>query len=116
ANFFPLLVAAPRYFSGAISLGVLMQITNAFWQVNNSLSWFISNYNTFAVWRATVDRLTEFGREMARDAQQEGVGARIEAAVQHTIDLQDVGVALPNGAPLLSPVTLRLYPHEAVLL
>jgi len=116
ANFFPLLVAAPRYFSGAISLGVLMQITNAFWQVNNSLSWFISNYNTFAVWRATVDRLTEFGREMARETQQEGVGARVEAAAQHTIDLQDVGVALPDGTPLLSPVTLRLHPHEAVLL
>ncbi|PYM62625.1 MAG: ABC transporter ATP-binding protein [Candidatus Rokuibacteriota bacterium] len=116
ANFFPLLVAAPRYFSGAISLGVLTQITNAFWQVNNSLSWFISNYYAFAEWRATVDRLTEFGREMAREAQQEGVGVRLEAAAQHTIDLQGVSVALPNGTPLLAPVTLRLQAREAVLL
>jgi len=115
-NFFPLLVAAPRYFSGAISLGVLTQITNAFWQVNNSLSWFISNYYAFAEWRATVDRLTEFGREMAREAQQEGVGVRLEAAAQHTIDLQGVSVALPNGTPLLAPVTLRLQAREAVLL
>ena len=30
ADIFPLLVAAPRYFSGAISLGVLTQIGNAF--------------------------------------------------------------------------------------
>jgi vitamin B12/bleomycin/antimicrobial peptide transport system ATP-binding/permease protein len=115
-NFFPLLVAAPRYFSGAVSLGVLMQITNAFWQVNNSLSWFITNYNVFAVWRATVNRLTEFGREMAREARQEGVGARLETAAQQSIDLQEVGAALPDGTPLLAPVTLRLHPHEAVLL
>jgi putative ATP-binding cassette transporter len=36
--------------------------------------------------------------------------------VQETIDLQDVGVSLPDGAPLLAPVTLSFKPHEAVLL
>ena len=116
ANFFPLLVAAPRFFSGAITLGVLTQITSAFWQVNASLSWFINNYSFFAEWRAAVDRLTEFGRTMAREAQQEGVGARLEAAAQQTIDLEDVGAALPDGTPLIAPVTLRLHPREAVLL
>jgi putative ATP-binding cassette transporter len=116
ANFFPLLVAAPRYFAGAISLGTLMQIANAFYQVNGSLSWFIGNYTTFAEWRATVDRLTEFGREMAREAHTAALGARIETAVQDTIDFQDVCVDLPNGTPLLASVTLRLNPLEAVLL
>ncbi len=71
ANFFPLLVAAPRFFAGAITLGVLTQITNAFWQ--------------------------------ALEAQQEGVGARLEAVVQQTIDLQEVGAALPDGTPLIAP-------------
>jgi putative ATP-binding cassette transporter len=116
ANFFPLLVAAPRYFAGAISLGTLMQIANAFYQVNGSLSWFIANYPTFAEWRATVDRLTEFGREMAREAHTTALGARLETTAQGTIDFQDVCVDLPNGAPLLASVTLRLNPHEAVLL
>ena len=116
ANFFPLLVAAPRYFSGAVALGTLTQLTHAFWQVNASLSWFITNYPTFAEWRATVDRLTEFDREMVREAQGEGDGAHLETAVQDTIDLQEVGIALPDGTPLLTPVTLRLRPHEAVLL
>jgi hypothetical protein len=39
---FPMLVASPRYFSGAIQLGELMQISSAFGQVQESLSWFIS--------------------------------------------------------------------------
>ena len=116
ANFFPLLVAAPRFFSGAIALGPLMQLTHAFWQVNTSLSWFITNYPTFAEWRATVDRLTEFDREMVREAQGEGAGAHLEMTTQDTIDFQEVGVDLPDGTPLLAPVTLRLRPHEAVLL
>jgi vitamin B12/bleomycin/antimicrobial peptide transport system ATP-binding/permease protein len=63
-----------------------------------------------------VDRLTEFDREMVREAHGEVVGAHIETTAQDTIDLQEVGIALPNGTPLLTPVTLRLQPHEAVLL
>ena len=116
ANFFPLLVAAPRYFSGAVALGTLTQLTHAFWQVNASLSWFITNYTIFAEWRATVDRLTEFRREMVREAPGEGAGAHLETTAQDTIDFQEVCVDLPDGTPLLTPVTLRLHPHETVLL
>src|ERR1700726_835976 len=65
---FALLIASPRYFSGAIQLGVLIQIANAFERVNEALSWFIASYTAFAEWRATVDRLTEFGAAIRREA------------------------------------------------
>jgi putative ATP-binding cassette transporter len=42
---FPFVVGAPRYFSGAIQLGGLVQISNAFGQVQGALSWFIGAYN-----------------------------------------------------------------------
>ena len=54
AMVFPILVASPRYFSGAIQLGELMQISSAFGQVQESLSWFISNYSRLASWQATT--------------------------------------------------------------
>ncbi|MFC7543832.1 ABC transporter ATP-binding protein/permease [Siccirubricoccus deserti] len=41
---FPVLVASPRYFAGAITLGVLMQISSAFGQVTTSLNWFVDNF------------------------------------------------------------------------
>ena len=41
---FPYLVAAPRYFAGAIELGGLMQTANAFGQVQESMSWFVDAY------------------------------------------------------------------------
>jgi putative ATP-binding cassette transporter len=113
---FALLIAAPRYFSGAIQLGVLTQTANAFERVNEALSWFIGSYTQFAEWRATVDRLTEFAAEINRETAAAALATRTEPAVQETIDLQDVGVSLPNGEPLLAPVTLSFNPHEAVLL
>ncbi len=115
-SFFALLIASPRYFSGVIQLGVLTQTANAFERVNEALAWFIGSYTVFAEWRATVDRLTEFAAEIRREAAAAALATRTEAAAQDTIDLEDVGVSLPDGAALLAPVTLSFKLHEAVLL
>jgi putative ATP-binding cassette transporter len=65
AVIFPFLVAAPRYFSGAIQLGGLMQTVSAFAHVQSSLSWFVDAYTRLAQWKATVDRLTGFSAALA---------------------------------------------------
>ncbi len=52
AGIFPIVVAAPRYFSGAIELGGLMRIAGAFAQVQSSLSWFVNVYSH--AWRSGV--------------------------------------------------------------
>ncbi|MBV9756719.1 MAG: ABC transporter ATP-binding protein/permease, partial [Alphaproteobacteria bacterium] len=49
---FPYVVAAPRYFSGAIPLGGLTQTANAFGQVQSAMSWFVNNYAALAAWSA----------------------------------------------------------------
>jgi putative ATP-binding cassette transporter len=115
-SFFALLIASPGYFSGAIQLGVLIQTANAFERVNEALSWFIGSYTSFALWRATVDRLTEFAAEIERETAAAVLSMRTERAAQDTIDLQDVGVSLPDGGALLAPVTLSFKPREPVLL
>ena len=115
-SFLALLIASPGYFSGAIELGVLIQTAHAFERVNEALSWFIASYTVFAQWRAAVDRLTEFTTEIDRQAEAAGSGTRTETAVQDTIELYDVGVFLPDGEPLLHPITLSFKPREAVLL
>src|SRR2546423_9194542 len=57
---YPTLVASPRFFAGAITLGGLMQITAAFGQVQTSLMWFVDNFPRLAEWRSHVARLLEF--------------------------------------------------------
>jgi putative ATP-binding cassette transporter len=115
-SFFALLIASPGYFSGAIQLGGLIQTANAFERLNEALSWFIGSYTAIAQWRATVDRLTEFAAEIKRETAAADLGPRMETAVQDTIDMQSVDVSLPDGAPLLAPVTLSFKPRESVLL
>ncbi|MDE3208236.1 MAG: ABC transporter ATP-binding protein/permease, partial [Pseudomonadota bacterium] len=64
AIIFPFLVAAPRYFTGAIKLGGLMQTASAFGQVQGSLSYLINSYSDIAQWRSVVDRLIGFTNAM----------------------------------------------------
>jgi len=48
ATVFPIIVAAPRYFAGVLTLGGLTQTALAFGQVQSSLSWFIDAYPRLA--------------------------------------------------------------------
>ena len=113
---FPFVVAAPRFFSGAIALGGLMQIASAFGQVQNALSWFIGAYTQFASWKATVDRLTGFTASLSQVREEAARldGERVEGAVS-TLALDEVALALPQGRPLLAPTTLALKRGEHVL-
>ncbi|RYF32348.1 MAG: ABC transporter ATP-binding protein/permease, partial [Comamonadaceae bacterium] len=113
AVIFPFIVSAPRFFSGAIQLGALMQISSAFGKVQDSLSWFVDNYDSVAVWRATTDRLTSFDDAMRANAELRSDVARTDAAALHTDDLD---VALPNGAQLLAKAAVDVQPGDSVLL
>src|SRR5262249_37718728 len=84
AVLFPFVTAGPRYFAGAITLGNLTQIANSFGQVQTNLSWFINNYAAIAEWKASVDRLVSFDRDMteAQAAGAAGVGIAVEPKAQ----------------------------------
>ena len=111
---FPFIVAAPRFFSGAIQLGGLMQIASAFGRVQDSLSWFIDSYAELAAWRATTDRLTSFEAGLA--AQSSVIAATRAQSADDDLQVRDLTVALPTGAVLLSQLNLRASPGDRVLL
>jgi putative ATP-binding cassette transporter len=110
---FPFVVAAPRFFSGAIQLGELMQISSAFGQVQGALSWFVDSYSSLASWRATTDRLTSFEASFKALIPAPVASVATDSGVLETHDLT---VALPNGPVLLSGATLRAGPGAHVLL
>ena len=118
AVIFPFLVAGNRYFAGTIQLGGLMQISNAFGQVQGSLSWFIGAYASFATWKATSDRLLGFhdAIENARQqaAQAEGVKVIEDGAIG--LSLENVSLKLPDGSPLLVATNISIAPRESVLI
>ncbi len=113
AVIFPMIVAAPRYFSGAIQLGDLMKINSAFGRVQDSLSWFVDNYSSLAAWRATVDRLTSFDDAISL------AGAANPGLAQSGSDglaLVDLDIALPTGTVLLAATTLKARAGDRILL
>ena len=100
AVIFPLVVAAPRYFSGQIALGALMRTAGAFNAVQGSLSWFVEAYAQLAAWRATVQRLAGFERAIGVAHALADQGARLRLAPGQDIVADGLALRLPDGTPL----------------
>lgn len=114
---FPFIVAAPRFFSGAIQLGELMQISSAFGRVQDSLSWFVDNYDRLASWRATTDRLTSFEDSISRQNRAEApVEWSKSASDTVAIETHDLNLTLPTGAVLLAQTHLKAGAGDRILL
>ena len=117
AAVFPFIIAAPRFFSGAIQLGELMQIGNAFDRVQGGLSWFVDNYDSLAAWRATTERLTSFEAALSKQNQAPALEGQAQAAINsEAIEIADLTLQLPTGATLLQGATARVAPGEHTLL
>ncbi|KVU40791.1 ABC transporter ATP-binding protein [Burkholderia ubonensis] len=117
AIIFPLVVAAPRYFAGAFSFGVLMQISSAFNTVSDSFSWFINSYSTLVEWRATVNRLREFKRVMRASHLKESVspatehgGINLHYVDSERLSTSSLKLALPNGNALADIGSVTIEP------
>ena len=109
-------MAAPRYFSGAITLGGLMQTASAFGQVRDALSWFVEAYTSLASWKATVDRLLSFRTAMDRARSIEGPARAIIRQTGAAVSVDNLALTLPDGRSLWQGVSLSIAPGEAVLL
>jgi vitamin B12/bleomycin/antimicrobial peptide transport system ATP-binding/permease protein len=115
AIIFPFLVASPRFFSGAIQLGQLMQISSAFGQVQNSLSWFVDSYSSLASWRATTDRLTSFDENMVKSEALLSTQTTVGTASDH-LSTNDLTLSLPNGKVQLANAALTVHAGDTILL
>lgn len=118
AVIFPFLVAGNRYFAGTIQLGGLMQISNAFGQVQNSLSWFIGAYNNFASWKATADRLLGFHYAIEREREEMRQASGVEQVQDAGQDLviDNIALNLPGGQSLVAASSATIKPGESLLI
>jgi putative ATP-binding cassette transporter len=120
ATVFPIIVAAPRYFSGAITLGGLMQTAQAFMQVQSALSWFVDNFPRFAEWNASAERVLAL--HQAIDDLQEEIDDISEASIivqkgkGATLIIQGLDIAQPDGTVLVNQATAEIHPGDRVLI
>ncbi len=116
----PILVAAPRYIVGAISLGALMQSVQAFQHMVNALSWPANNMAQIANWRTSVERV--LGLVKALDE----LGYDISCLNSHQICVHktekshvkfaNVSIANLEGETLSATINAEIKPGEHVLI
>jgi putative ATP-binding cassette transporter len=115
AGNFPIVAAAPRYFSGALQLGDLMQIGQVFGQVQGPLSWIVTSYSDLVTLRATVSRLHGF-KEAVITARLVSAAGPTATATGTGLDFEHLTLTLPDGRVLLNDASLSLPAGEPVIL
>ena len=117
---FPVLIAAPRYILGSITLGALMQSVQAFQQMSAALSWPVNNMAGIAQWRASVERvlglvkaLEDLEQEIARPDPQRIL---IEKPAQSTLYFHDLCISKHNGEVIVCGINAEIRLGERVLI
>ncbi len=59
APLIPLVLVAPKYLAGSLTLGAVMQVVSAFVSVQVALNWFVDNFVRVAEWTASAERVDE---------------------------------------------------------
>jgi putative ATP-binding cassette transporter len=96
-------------------LGGIFQTSNAFVQVQGSLSWIVDNYAKLTEWAATVERLARFNRSVeAAHALKDG--ASIVRGERDELKLTGVALMLPDGHSLLRGADLSIAGGDRVVL
>ena len=116
----PIILAAPKYLSGEMSLGQLMQAASAFAIVQQSFGWLVDNYPRLADWNACARRVAslmvsldaleeaEKGDSLNRIVREEGDGAALV--------LKDLSVSLDDGTAVVDDTEVSIRRGERVLI
>ncbi len=113
---FPFLVAAPRYFAKEIQLGGLMQISSAFAQVQDSLSFIVTSYVEIAEYQSVVERLRGFRARVDEIAAERQLPQPI--AIERGgagVEIDGLNIRLPGGELLREDIALAAGPGAPVL-
>lgn len=117
---FPILIAAPRYILGSLSLGALMQAVQAFQQMSAALSWPVNNMAPIAQWRASVERvlglvkaLEDLELEIARPDPQRIL---LERPNKSSLCFRDLCISQLDGKVMICGLNAEIRPGERVLI
>lgn len=115
---FPILVAAPQYIAGAMTLGLLMQAAQAFQRVTSALSWPVDNLGEIARCRTSAERVLNLYNDIEALNGGSGEGPRItrREAIEPRLSVADLTVRDPAGHVVLAHFAATIERGERVLL
>lgn len=116
----PLLLIAPKYLAGEVSLGAVIQVVAAFSAVQAALIWFVDNFVRLAEWFASVVRVDELqealeGLDVATIMESE-TRIKFGESEDGAIHLEGLSIAHSNGRIVISDASVVIGPGEKVLI
>jgi len=116
----PLLLGAPKYLAGDMTLGSLMQAATAFVQVQVALNWLADNAVRLADWFASSRRVTQLSDAIDRLEESlgplgESVGIELGTSPDNCVHLRDLNISLYDGKLMIDGAEAIVSPGEKVL-
>ncbi|WP_310599352.1 SbmA/BacA-like family transporter [Desulfobulbus sp.] len=116
---FPILISAPRYIMGKITLGSLMQSAQAFQHMTSALSWPANNLGGIAEWRASVERILSLLQSLEhvdREVAQTEHRIQLVCSDRPVLAFRQVRIGKYQGTTLTPEISMEIGKGEHVLL
>lgn len=116
----PVLLCAPKFLEGSMTLGQVMQAASAFAIVQSAFGWLVDNYPRLADWNACARRIASLmmsldGLERAEQSNALGRIKRGETEGDTMLSLNDLSVSLDDGTAVVKETQVAIEPGERVL-
>ncbi|MBY5458032.1 ABC transporter ATP-binding protein/permease [Rhizobium leguminosarum] len=116
----PVLLCAPKFLEGSMTLGQVMQAASAFAIVQGAFGWLVDNYPRLADWNACARRIASLmmsldGLERAEQSDSLGRIKHGETEGEAMLSLNDLSVSLDDGTAVVTETRVEIEPGERVL-
>ncbi|RDJ07925.1 ABC transporter ATP-binding protein/permease [Rhizobium grahamii] len=116
----PVLLCAPKFLEGSMTLGQVMQAASAFAIVQSAFGWLVDNYPRLADWNACARRVASLmvsldGLERAEQSDALGRIRHGETDGDALLSLNDLSVSLNDGTAVVKETQVEVAPGERVL-
>ncbi|RUU89836.1 ABC transporter ATP-binding protein/permease [Mesorhizobium sp. M7A.F.Ca.MR.176.00.0.0] len=116
----PILLCAPKFLEGSMTLGEVMQAASAFGIVQGAFGWLVDNYPRLADWNASARRVASL--MMSLDGLERAEQSDALGRIQHgetddgaMLSLDDLSVTLDDGTAVVKETEVAIEPGERVL-
>jgi putative ATP-binding cassette transporter len=121
APILPIILCAPKFLAGTMSLGEVMQAASAFTIVQGAFNWLVDNYPRLADWTASARRAASLMVSLdalERAESGDGIG---RITISHdgegaALRLRDLSVTLDDGTAVVDDTDVAIKPGERVLI
>jgi len=117
----PIILCAPKFLDGSMTLGEVMQAASAFTIVQAAFSWLVDNYPKMADWTASARRVASLmvALDDLEHAEAKGGFDRIEIdrnGEEAALRLKDLSVRLNDGTAVVGDTDVTIMPGERLLI